>query len=797
MRDLSLPVARAKGGLGSAAFETRCSRTATSGNSKAVCERPQVRPGRTLLASVMAVSALLLTPRIAGADADAAPIDPPHALAHAAPTYPEGESTSAMVIVETVVEVDGSTSAARVVEGSDPFATAALDAVQGYRFDPARKAGKPVRARIRVGISFTAPEVAKPATPDALPQPPATDTPRAAPVDEVQVLGSRSPVSSPTQQRIGRAEIRVLPGAFGDPYRAIDILPGVVPILSGLPYYFIRGAPPSTVGYFVEEVRVPYLFHFGLGPGVIQPALVEDVSLHPAAYPSRYGRYAGGVIAGQLRAPATELRGEAQVRLYDAGAYVESPLANGRAAAGVGGRYSYTAALLSAFAPDIALDYRDYNARASYALSDDVRISTLALGAFDYASNTNNGVERVLFASEFHRLDVRLDRQTSTSASRVALMVGIDRTRLEDARFAQNRLVGFRGRHTVHVRKDFDVEVGLDALAELYGGDLPNPYAVTRKKYEDALNFFSPRTDTSTGGWVAATYFPAKRFELSGTLRGDVFTSAGNVEFGPSPRVSMRVPFSRRLAFVGALGVAPQPPAFAIPVPAVGYRGLPGGLAFAYQKSAGVDVTLPYKFALRAVGFHHTYFNLRDYTRDRSNIDITDISPPRGSPAQGYGLELFVNRKLSDRFGTFLSYTLSRTELGSTAGDAARAAPFDRTHVLQVGSVASFGRGWTASARFLMYTGWPKQTPEGSSSDGSATDSEPSNGRLGAFARLDFRVEKRWALRRAGYVSFVVEGLNVTGTRDVVGQVCSPERGCRDEHFGPVIVPSIGVEAAL
>ena len=41
---------------------------------------------------------------------------------------------------------------------------------------------------------------------------------------------------------------------------------------------------------------------------------------------------------------------------------------------------------------------------------------------------------------------------------------------------------------------------------------------------------------------------------------------------------------------ISALGVAPQPPAFSIPVPAVGYRGLPGGLAFAWQKSAGVEV---------------------------------------------------------------------------------------------------------------------------------------------------------------------------------------------------------------
>jgi hypothetical protein len=655
-------------------------------------------------------------------------------------------------------------------------------------------------SRIRLAVAFTPPE---PAKPEAAVAPPPSAEPGvakpAAVADEVTILGSRDPVSSPTQQRIGRAEVRMIPGAFGDPYRAIDILPGVIPIVSGLPYYFIRGAPPSAVGYFVEEVRVPYLFHFGLGPGVIQPALIEEVSLHPAAYPARYGRFAGGIIAGQLREPATELRGEAQIRVYDAGAYVESPFADGRAVAGVGGRYSYTAALLSLFAPGITIDYRDYNARVAYAINDDVRISAFAFGAFDYASNEEQGVEQVIFASEFHRLDLRLDRHTATSDSRVAFMIGLDRTRLEDARFAQNRLIGLRGRHRVAVRKDLDVEIGADVLVELYGGDLPSRFAVGKQDYDDAFNFFSPRTDTSSGAWVSATYYAGKAFELTGTLRGDVFTSDGKIAFGPSPRATMRVPLYRKLAFLGALGIAPQPPAFAIPVPAVGYRGLPGGLAFAYQKSAGFEVDLPYRFSLRTLAFHHSYFNLRDFTRDRSNIDITDVSPPNGSPAQAYGMEVYLSRKLSERFGAFLSYTLSRTELGSTPDDASRVAPFDRTHVFQVGGAADLGAGWHTSARLLVYTGWPTQErrdPNDASGTAPVTD-QPSGSRLPGFTRLDLRLEKRWKFRKAGYISFVLEGLNVTGTRDIVGRRCGGSLGCRDTYFGPVIAPSIGVEGAL
>jgi TonB family protein len=773
---------------------------AAAGSRRALARHARV------VAALLAATGGLAT-RAAAADPPVVappPIVPPRALVLAPPAYPPGETTDATVILEVVVELDGTTSGERIIDGREPFAAEALATVRRYRFEPATRAGTRVRARIRIAVDFSAPAPvpaggSDPAASAAPAAPPAAGV-RGQPAiieDDVDVLGLRRPVSSPTEHRIGRADIRLIPGAFGDPYRAIDILPGVVPIVSGLPYFFIRGAPPSAVGYFVDEVRVPYLFHFGLGPGVVQPALIEEVSLHPAAFPARYGRYAGGIVAGTLREPPKELRGEAQIRLYDAGAYVEAPFANGRATAGVGGRYSYTAALLSLFAPDVSVDYRDYNARVSYALDDKTRLSAFALGAFDFTSQKEEGVERVIFASEFHRLDLRLDRRTATTETRVALMLGLDRTRLESARFAQNRLVGLRGRHRVSLRTDLDVEIGADALAELYGGDLPSPYAVNKSAYEEAFKFFSPRTDTSSGAWATASFHPAKGWDLTGTLRGDVFTSAGSIAFGPSPRASMRVPLVAKVAFLAALGVAPQAPAFAIPVPAVGYRGLPGGLAFAYQKSAGLEVELPARFNVRAVGFHHSYWNLRDFTRDRSNIDITDIAPPTGSPAQGYGLELFLNRKLTERFGAFVSYTLSRTELGSTTFDKQRVAPFDRTHVLQLGGSVDLGARWRASARLLTYSGWPTQ--EGIAGDASVSQAQAaaSSSRLPTFTRLDLRIEKRWAFRKAGYISFVIEALNATGTRDVVGRSCGGPRGCRDRYFGPVIVPSIGVEGAL
>ncbi len=725
----------------------------------------------------------------------------------AEPQYPESATGAASVILDVVVEADGSVGEVNVVDGGEPFASAAVAAVRRYRFEPARRADTAVRARIRIVVGFTPPEpIPIEETPPPPSEPPATRpdaarahepaAPQPAQVDEVTITGTRArPLATPTQHRLGRAEVRLVPGAFGDPFRAIDILPGVVPTVSGLPYYYIRGAPPSAVGYYVDEVRVPYLFHFALGPGVIQPSLIDEVSLHPAAFPGRFGRYAGGIVAGKTRAPATELTGEGQIRLFDAGAYVEAPFAHGRGSVGIGGRYSYTAALISLFAPDTTVDYRDYNARVSWQLDDRWRVSALALGAYDYASQIerdppdNEPRENVLFASEFHRLDVRFDRRGDKGAeSRLAMTLGVDRTRIEAARFAQDFLFGVRGRHGMPLSPELDVEVGIDTMIDRYSGDLPSIYAVSPDARRRAEAFFSPRVETATGAWASAMWHPWKGFDLTLTARGDVFTSDGAVEVGPSPRASVRIPLHPKIAFLGALGVAPQPPAFAIPIPAVGYRRLPGGLAYGYQKSAGAEVELPLRFTGRAVGFHHSYFNLRDIARDRQNFSFEEEQPPPMSPAQAYGLELWLSRKLSERLGAFVSYTLSRSEMGSLRWMSERVSPFDRTHVLQVGGSADLGKGWRASARFLTYRGWPD---EGSNPRGVVPI-----GRLPTFFRVDARIEKRWAWRKTGHISLVLEALNATGTKEIVSRECIQQE-CRDEAIGPIVAPSLGVEGAL
>src|SRR4029078_2853183 len=171
-----------------------------------------------------------------------------------------------------------------------------------------------------------------------------------APVGETTVRSRRRDVGQTT---LSHADVRNTPGAFGDPFRAIEALPGVTPLASGLPYFFVRGAPPNDNGYFIDGSRIPLLFHVGIGQGVVHPGLVDRVDYFPGAPPASYGGVAGAIFAGQTRDPAAARHGEAHGRRVAAGAAVESPLGDGRGSVLAAGRYGYPGPILGAITPEL------------------------------------------------------------------------------------------------------------------------------------------------------------------------------------------------------------------------------------------------------------------------------------------------------------------------------------------------------------------------------------------------------------------------------------------------------------
>ena len=395
---------------------------------------------------------------------------PPKLLTSPDVTYPEGASGEATVVVVITVNADGSVREARAESGDEPFATSAASAALGWRFEPAMRDGARIAAVVRAEVVFRPPPPSEvPAATNA----PSGDDAHAAPAPppsapvEVTIRGVRP--LAPAVTSFNRSEVRQLPGAFGDPFRAIEALPGVTPIASGLPFFYVRGAPPGNVGYFLDGVRVPLLYHLGAGPSVIHPGIVDRVDLYSGGYPAEFGRFAGGIVAAETTLPASKPHGEGNVRLLDAGALAEAPFAGGRGTALVGGRYSYTAALLSLVAPDTSLSYWDYQTRVSYQTSPKGRASAFIFGSFDGLGERQGGRTRTLFSTQFHRADLRYDHDLGDGQSmRLGLTLGFDRSAFDEDTFLRDQMVGARVETNYRLTPDLTLRAGFDAVVDRY-----------------------------------------------------------------------------------------------------------------------------------------------------------------------------------------------------------------------------------------------------------------------------------------------------------------------------------------
>jgi len=700
----------------------------------------------------------------------------------------------ATVELELTLDPAGAVVEARVLSGEAPFAEAALDAAHAWSFSPALRRGRPVAARIRYVVHFAppAPEPPpeEPAPPSgASPPPPPPSAPprvaRPAAPHEIIVEGERLPAGS---VRLTREETRALPGAFGDPLRAIEAQPGVVPIVSGLPAFFIRGAPPSNVGFFFDGVELPLLYHAFFGPSVLHPGFVDSIDFYPGASPAEYGRFAGPVIAVKPRPLQCRPAGEANLRIIDAGGMLESgPLSATHecttSGARVAGRYSYAGLVLSLLS-DAKLDYWDYQLQASYPVGRGDSVSVLAFGGYDLfrapqaSANTGAGLS-------FHRVDVRYDRRLGPGSKlRIAVTGGSDRAAgaNEESSTVTDQSLRLRSELTRRLGAGVTLSAGADTRLDRFGLKANH----RSLDFPDYTRLFPARTDTTAGAYVALQLEPLPGFRVEPGLRADMYSSQGVAAVGVDPRVSADIAVSRKLRLVHSLGVAHQRPNFTAQVPGAQVADLSNGLQWALLWSSGFKLKLPLDLLASATVFRSGYFNAldpiggaRDFTLDRTALD-------RRATISAAGLELLVSRPVTERLGGFISYTLSRSEQSS--GRQKAPSGFDRTHVLQSGLSYEVAPGFRVGARAVLYSGVPELNLEGAPHFTGARRGSP-------FFRLDLRAEKRFRVGRSGYWGVIAEVLNATSTREVVRLDCG--QICRERSAGPVILPSVGLEAGF
>jgi hypothetical protein len=555
-----------------------------------------------------------------------------------------------------------------------------------------------------------------------------------------------------------------------------EFLPGVVPTVNGQPFFFVRAVPPGNVGYFLDGVRVPYLFHAFGGPLVIHPKLIERVDIHQGSYPARFGGFAGAIVSATTLEPRAEWHAEGQLRLVDASMLAEGGFDAGRGSAVVAGRHSYTAALLSQIAPDVTLDYRDFQARITYDVTSRDRVSVFAFGAHDLYVQPSADTGHANRGTEFYRVDARYDARLARGGGLcAAVTTGLDRTTVF-AEEVSDVLVGTRVRLEQPLHDKLTLELGFDVQHDLYeavGREDPYPY--------DPHGLHA-RNDVAVSSWLGVDYRPADGFAIRPAVRVDAFVSGRDKALAVDPRLQLMATPVDGVRILAALGVAHQRPAYLGLIPGRSPAGLDGGLQTALQTSTGIAVDLPWSTTALVSLFDNFYLGRTDILGLSPAFEQAEIKQTKGSSK---GVDIALRRPLTDGLGVFFSYTLSQATRSD--GHGYRLASFDRPHVLSAALDYDFGWGFRCGTRFSYHSGAPRLDYDDDGLVDADDREELGFVRDPAFHRLDLRLEKKWLLSERAWLSLLVEVINATVQGEVVDG---------DPHV-PVTLPSVGLEVGL
>lgn len=593
----------------------------------------------------------------------------------------------------------------------------------------------------------------------------------------VEVRGTPPGAGTPT---LSRAQARELPGAFGDPLRAIEALPGVVPTISGLPIFFIRGAPPASVGYVVDGVEVPLLYHAFLGPSVLHPGSLAGVTLQSAPADVRYGGSAGAVIVAEPAPPSASFHGEASLRLFDAGALLEAPFDGGRGSALVSGRYSFTGLLYSALSAE-DFGYWDYQLRVSRRLSARDSVGVFAFGAGDhYAGDALAGA--VGGDTGFHRVDLRYQHVGRALSVTSGVTLGRDRSADETAALT-DRSVRLRSDGIAKLGDGVEARFGVDTRLNDIALDV-SPERVNRA---DLLELFPTRTDHALGGYVGVRLRPSSRLGIEPGVRTDLYSSRGTHAISVDPRLQVNARLSSRISVEHRFGVASQKPNFVPGVPAAQVGSLERGLVHGVHLSSALRVALPKELSLSAGAFESRYENVVDPLGQAREFRLDAASLDERQTLTARGVELRFGRPLTRRLGGFVAYTLSWATRQSAHERSW--SGYDRRHVLQGALALELWSKLRASARGLYYSGFPALEIR---DDGAL----PSSSRRGpGYVRLDIRLERPFRISRGFELAVVAEMLNATAAKEALRYECGGR--CELTTAGPIVLPSLGVEATF
>ena len=570
-----------------------------------------------------------------------------------------------------------------------------------------------------------------------------------------------SPDETPISfKAIGVSEIKRNPGGNRDISKVMQSFPGVATSISFRNDIIIRGGSPNENVFYLDGIEVPNINHFSTqgssgGPvGMINVDLIESVDFFSAAFPANRGNTLSSVFEFYQKRPNKEqINTNLTLGSSDLGLLIDAPISKN---SGIifSARKSYLQFLFKALKLPFLPEYNDVQFRYTNRINDKSELTIIGLGAIDDFSlnmEANDGVEdlETIERNQYILDYIPVQKQWNYTiggnykyfSEKGFHTIVLSRNHLNNnaVKYAdnietENNLIldymseeienKFRYEYDFAVNKS-EINVGLGLEKSEYFNDtynkitLPNGDVATID-YTSELDFlkynlFSQMTNK----------FFNERLVTSIGLRTD-FNNYSSNNLNPfsqiSPRFSMGYYLNSNLKYSFNTGIYYQLPPYTV----LGYRDQNNNLInkennVTYIQSKQIVSGLEYitntNTKITLEGFYKGYNNYPFLVRD--SISLANLGADFGvvgdeevissSKGKAYGLEFFVQRKLTDGIYGLLSYTLSWSQFEDKNLDYIPSS-WDQRHIINICAAKRFKKNWELGFKW-RYTSANPYTP--------------------------------------------------------------------------------------
>lgn len=612
----------------------------------------------------------------------------------------------------------------------------------------------------------------------------------------VTIVGHRQHPQA-IQASLTQAEIKEIPGTFGDVLKAITILPGIGVTSDLTGQVLIQGGGPDDSLYLLDSIPWPVPYHFGGLDSTVSPELLDSVDVYEAGYSARWGGALAGVLVGHTQAPpADRYHVDANLSILEASAAVSGPLGVGDATFTLTGRRSYFDLLGGPLGyPNLPV-YWDSQGVLDFSLGRHNQFHTLVMGSSDafndvISSTGNSGFSGAIqydtdfqsgglswlntslrnFASTLTPYAYHTDQieQVSTLADDTyQTTYGLK----EEAIWTPGQWMGVG--HEVAVGGD------LELTHYSFYGSLPRVTSTANISFSSLTSLPEVNSSVASQGLDGYAYVQDriqldKLWALTLGAHYDSNSLVADGEVGP--RVSLEYRPWPADKITAAWGLYDQEPSALQVNPQYGNPGMEP------ESAEHTVLSYDHDFSTSLIGRADVYY------KALSNLVVSDPSNPELYDNKGVGdvkgLDLFLTKDLGKHFFGALSYSLSNSDRLDLPSQAWGLYQYDQPDIFNAVGSYSPNTRWTFSCK-LRYNSGNLVLPSGD-------DTYNGSDRLPYYLRIDPQVERNWRFQTWTLTAYA-EIINLLNRKNVAMEFVNSSGQTGTVPDLPRF-PDIGVEA--